>query len=274
MLSVMATALVTGGTSGIGAEFARQFAARGDDLVLVARDAERLASTAAELHAAHGIHVETISADLSQDADVARVAARLADPDRPVDILINNAGFGVHQSLLSEDTTRHEYAITVMIRAVLVLGGVAGRAMSTRGSGRILNVGSVAGLITMGSYSAIKAWVISYSQGLAVELRGTGVTVTALLPGWVETEFHARAGIGTNSIPKQLWVDGDKLVRSAIRDLDRGKAISIPSVRFTVLSWFATHLPRTTVRWISGRISSSRRREGEQAQTASSGTAR
>ena len=261
MLPDMASALITGGTSGIGAEFARQLAARGTDLVLVARDRDRLAVSASDLLAAYGIEVETISADLASRDDAARVATRLEDAARPVDILINNAGFGVHAPLLSDDTSPHEHALAVMCTSVLVLGGAAGRAMRARGSGRILNVGSVAGLITMGSYSAVKAWVLSYSQGLAVELDGTGVTVTALLPGWVTTEFHARAGIGTRSIPQQLWLDPEALVRSAIRDLDRGRAISIPSVRFSVLSWFAMHLPRRTVRWISGRISSSRRRE-------------
>jgi uncharacterized protein len=257
----MATALVTGGTSGIGAEFARQLAARGTDLVLVARDADRLAATAADLETGYGIRVETISADLAVRDDVARVAARLEDATRPIDILVNNAGFGVHLPLASTDTAKHEHAIDVMIRAVLVLGGAAARAMRARGEGRILNVASVAGLITMGAYSAIKAWVISYGQGLSVELRGTGVTVTTLLPGWVRTEFHERAGIGTTSIPGSLWVESDALVRSAIRDLDRGRALSIPSVRFSVLSWFAQRLPRSTVRWISGRISSSRRAE-------------
>jgi short-subunit dehydrogenase len=260
----MATALITGGTSGIGAAFARALASRGYDLVLVARDEARLRSVADELHAAAGIDVQIISADLAERADVERVAVRLADADHPIDVFINNAGFAVHHSLLAADTRPHEHAFDVMCRAVLVLGAAAGRAMRARNRGAILNVSSVAGLITMGSYSAIKAWVGSYSEGLAVELRKTDVTVTALLPGWVTTEFHERAGIRTGSIPKSLWIDADRLVAIALRDLDRGRVISIPTVRYQVISWFVRRLPRRTVRWISGAISSSRKDDGSE----------
>jgi len=169
----MVTALVTGGTSGIGAAFARTFAERGDNLVLVARDQTRLDETAAALRHAFGVDVETVSADLSNRDDVLRVAEVLGRTDDPIDILVNNAGFGIHTSLLSEDTTPHERALDVMGRAVLLLGGAAGRAMRARGAGTIINISSVAGYITMGSYSAIKAWVTSYTEGLAVELKGT-----------------------------------------------------------------------------------------------------
>jgi short-subunit dehydrogenase len=146
-----------------------------------------------------------------------------------------------------------------MVRAVLVLGGAAARGMTARGHGSIINVGSTAGYITMGAYSAIKAWVMSYSEGLAVELRKTGVTVTALAPGWVHTEFHERAGIRKTSVPNALWLHAPKLVASAIRDAERGKVISLPSFRYKALIWFARHIPRSTNRWISGKISSSRR---------------
>ncbi|WBU37049.1 SDR family NAD(P)-dependent oxidoreductase [Homoserinibacter sp. YIM 151385] len=253
----MGTALVTGGTSGIGAAFARALAARGHDLVLVARDEARLEETAAELRAT-GRHVEVLSADLSVRADVDRVAARIEDPSRPVDLLVNNAGFGVHWKLTASDVEVHDRAMEVMVRAVLVLGGAAGRAMRERGHGAIVNVSSTAGFITMGAYSAIKAWVTSYTEGLSNELHGTGVTVTALCPGWVRTEFHQRAGIRSSSIPESLWLDADALVATSLRDVDRGRVISMPSIRYRVLIWFTRHLPRTTVRWISRRISSSR----------------
>jgi uncharacterized protein len=251
----MATALITGGTAGIGAEFARGYARRGYDLVLVARDSERLAEMAAELSA---VSVETISADLSKRADVDRVAARLDDLDKPIDILVNNAGFGMHISLLSRDIATMDRAFEVMVRAVLVLGGAAARGMKARGHGSIINVGSTAGYITMGAYSAIKAWVMSYTEGLAVELRGTGVTATALAPGWVHTEFHERAGIRKSSVPDALWLEAPKLVESAIRDAAKGKVISLPSLRYKVLIWFARHIPRSTNRWVSRKISSSR----------------
>jgi short-subunit dehydrogenase len=254
----MSVALVTGGTSGIGAAFARALAARGDDLVLVARSTDRLEEMATELRAL-GRSVEIITADLGDRSDVARVAARLEDPAHPIDLLVNNAGFGVHTKLTDPDVAAHDRAFEVMCRTVLVLSGAAARGMRERGSGNIVNVSSTAGYITMGSYSAIKAWVTSFSEGLAVELRGTGVGVTALCPGWVHTEFHQRAGIRASSIPNGLWIDAEPLVDACLRDVEKGKVISIPTVRYRVLMWFARHLPRSAVRAVSARISSSRR---------------
>ncbi|MEF2976003.1 SDR family NAD(P)-dependent oxidoreductase [Subtercola sp. YIM 133946] len=254
----MVTALVTGGTSGIGAAFARTFAERGDNLVLVARDQARLDETAASLRHAFGVEVETVSADLANRDDVVRVADILGRADAPIDVLVNNAGFGIHTPLLAEDTTPHELALNVMGRAVLMLGAAAGRSMRSRGTGTIINISSTAGYITMGSYSAIKAWVTSYTEGLAVELAGSGVQVTALCPGWVHTEFHERAGIRESSIPGFLWIDVDELVAECLSDVAKGKVISIPSARFKFLMLFARHLPRSTIRAISGRISSSR----------------
>ncbi|MCU1533854.1 MAG: short-chain dehydrogenase [Glaciihabitans sp.] len=254
----MAVALVTGGTSGIGAAFARTLALRGYDLVLVARDEARLEQMATELRAT-GRSVEVLPADLADRAAVARVAARLEDAARPVDLLINNAGFGVHTKLLDPDVSAHDRGFEVMCRTILVLSGAAGRAMRARGHGAIVNVSSTAGFITMGSYSAIKAWVTSFSEGLSVELKGSGVSVTALCPGWVHTEFHERAGIRASSIPNALWLDAEVLVNACLRDVDRKKVISIPSVRYRVLIWFARHLPRRAIRSISGSISSSRK---------------
>lgn len=255
----MATALVTGGTSGIGAEFARQLAERGFDLVLVARDGDRLADSARQLHASHGINVETFQADLADRDDVARVARRVEDSERPIEFLVNNAGFGVHVPLASADASVHEHAFDVMCRAVLLLSSAAARAMVPRGRGTILNVSSLQSFFTTGSYSAIKAWVTSFTQSLAVELRGTGVTATALLPGWVSTEWHSRAGVRTSSIPDWLWTKPEDVVRTALRDADRSRVISIPTVRYRVIGWFARHLPMRAVRAVSGRISARRR---------------
>lgn len=268
----MATALVTGGTSGIGAAFAQALARRGNDLVLVARDGDRLARVAADLESTYGVSVETISADLENRDDVDRVVARLEDDGRPIDTFINNAGFGVHARLLSQDVSAHDAGIEVMIRSVLVLGGAAARGMRSRGHGAILNVASVAGLITMGSYSAIKAWVASYSEGLAVELKGSGVRVTALLPGWVITEFHQRAGIRTSSIPSWMWIEAERLVDVALRDLDRGTVLSVPTLRYKFLVGLLRKLPRRTVRWVSGKISSNRH-QGSQTETSSASKA-
>jgi short-subunit dehydrogenase len=254
----MTTALVTGGTSGIGAAFARALAARGDDLVLVARDAGRLAEMATRLTDAHGVEVEVMSADLGLREDVLRVAARLQSTEQPIDLLVNNAGFGLPYALINADTTRHEHAIDVMIRAVLMLGAAAGRTMKTRGRGTIINVASTAGFVTMGGYSAIKAWVTTYSEGLANELNGSGVQVTALCPGWVRTEFHQRAEIRTSKIPDQLWLDADRDVADCRADVEHHKVISIPSKRYKALILAARLAPRSAVRAVSRKLSSGR----------------
>ena len=254
----MATALITGGTSGIGAEFARQLAARGDDLILVARDPDRLAEMATELKERYEVAVETISADLGVREEVLPIAARLASTEQPVDMLVNNAGFGLRKSLVTNDTAALEYGIDVMIRAVLILAGAAGQAMRARGRGQIINVSSTAGFIAMSGYSAIKAWVTTYSEALAGELAPHGVTVTALCPGYVQTEFHQRASIRTGSITGFMWVDVDEVVTEALADVAKGKVISIPTRRFQVMIFAARHFPRSAVRAVSRRMAAKR----------------
>ena len=254
----MATALITGGTSGIGAAFARALAARGDDLVLVARDADRLSETATDLKERYAVSVETIAADLAVRSDVVGIAERLASAERPIDLLVNNAGFGVRVRLTAADTTPHEHAIDVMIRAVLMLSAAAGRAMRQRGAGTIINVSSTAGFVAMGGYSAIKSWVTSYSESLANELHATGVKVVALCPGWVRTEFHERAEINMSSIPPFLWLDADRLVADCLDDAAAGKVISIPSKRYKVLMTICEHLPHRAMRAVSRKMTSGR----------------
>jgi uncharacterized protein len=254
----MSTALITGGTSGIGAAFARTLAARGDDLVLVARNADRLSEMATDLKERYAVSVETITADLAVREDVIGVAERLTSAEQPIDMLINNAGFGVRAKLTDPDTTPHEHAIDVMIRAVLILSAAAGRTMRQRAAGTIINVSSTAGFVTMGVYSAIKAWVTSYTEGLANELHGTGVKVTALCPGWVRTEFHERANIHVGSIPEFMWLDADRVVAECLGDAAAGKVISIPSKRYAVMMTIAEHLPHRLMRAVSRGLTSSR----------------
>ncbi|QOR70922.1 SDR family NAD(P)-dependent oxidoreductase [Ruania alkalisoli] len=256
---IAGTAMVTGGTSGIGLAFARALAARGCDLVLVARNRQRLDATAEALRSEHGVAVETLVADLARRGDVDVVARRLEDAGAPVDILVNNAGMGVHTPLTSTEIAVHDEAIDVMIRAVLVLGGAAARTMEQRGSGIIVNVASVAGQVAMGSYSAIKSWVATYSESLSLDMEGSGVQVMTLMPGWVRTEFHERAKIRTSSIPGALWLDADDLVTDCLADLERGRTRSIPSKRFRVISWLAQRLPRAVVRRATARIKKGRR---------------
>ena len=254
----MATALITGGTSGIGAAFARALAARGDDLVLVARNADRLSEMATELKERYAVSVDTIAADLAVREEVLGIAERLASPEQPIDFLVNNAGFAVQAKLTAADTTQHEHAIDVMIRAVLMLSAAAGRTMRERGVGTIINVSSTAGFVAMGAYSAIKAWVTSYTEGLANELHGTGVKIVALCPGWVRTEFHERANINVGWIPAFLWLDADQLVADCLADAAEGKVISIPSMRYKALTMICGQLPRRTLRAVSRKLTSRR----------------
>jgi len=255
----MALALVTGGTAGIGHAFAVELASRGWDLVLVARDTARLEAVAEDLKTRFGRDTEIITADLADRADLLRVAERVESDTSPVEMIINNAGFGIHAPMLAKDFSIHEKALDVMCLAVLVLSSAAGRAMSARGHGSIINIGSSSGIITTGNYSAVKAWVNTYTEGLANELRGTGVAVTAVLPGWVHTEFHERAGINASKLPDVVWLDADELVREALDDNAAGKVISVPSKRWNTAYWVGRHLPRSSIRWLSRKLSNSRK---------------
>lgn len=261
-LGHMATALVTGGTSGIGNAFVRAFAARGVDVVIVARDTARMEQIAKDLTAQYGIAVETIAADLAKPEDVTRVADWIEDPAHELDWVVNNAGFGLHAKLLDKDQLETQRrAMDVMGFAVLQLSGAAGRAMVERGRGRIINVASSSAWIFSGNYSAIKAWCLSYTQALSNELLGSGVTATALCPGWVHTEFHDRADIATTKLPDIVWIDPDQLVRECLEDAENGKVISIPSGKWKAAILFAQHCPRASMRWISRKLSTTRQKK-------------
>ena len=259
--SAQKTALVTGATAGIGLSFARQLAGRGYDLVLVARDVPRLEALAAELSQRHGIQAEVLSADLSDRAALERVATRLADPDRPVDLLVNNAGYGLRKAFLNNDIAVEEQAFDVLCRAVLVTSHAAGRAMRERGSGAIINVSSVASFLAMGSYSAAKAWVTVFSEALANDLAGTGVRVMALCPGFTHTEFHQRAEMNVSSYPEAMWLQPDDLVRDALADLDRGRVVSVPGTAYKIAVGALSVLPRGLVRRMSSTATPKPRKE-------------
>jgi uncharacterized protein len=254
----MGTALITGGTAGIGNAFARRLAQEGSDLVLVARDAERLETVASEIRSASSVAVEVLPADLSRRDDVQRVAERLGQDAAPVDVLVNNAGFGMKESFLRGDLADQELMLDVLCRAVLVTSHAAGRAMTARGRGTIINVSSVAGFSTMGTYAAAKAWVTVFTEVLAGELRGTGVSATALCPGFVRTEFHDRAQLNMSALPSSLWLDADTLVEQCLADVRRGRVISVPSVQYKAVTFAARHAPRPLMRAVSGGMRSRR----------------
>jgi short-subunit dehydrogenase len=239
------TALVTGPTSGIGLSFARQLAASGHDLVLVSRTRERLEQLAGELEEQYGARVEVIVADLGDREQLATVEARLRDPARPVDLLVNNAGLGLKHAFLDNSVTDEQRLLDVLVTAVLRLTHAALGPMVARGSGAVINVSSVAGYLPRGSYSAAKAYVTSLSEWADLTYRDRGVRVMALLPGFTRTEFHARMDVSRDSAPRWLWLDADRLVAEALRDLERGRRVSIPSRRYKVLAAVARYTPAT-----------------------------
>ncbi|MEU9240082.1 SDR family oxidoreductase [Streptomyces shenzhenensis] len=249
----MTTALITGSTAGIGAAFARRLAADGHNLVLVARDTKRLREQATELHDRHGIEAEVLTADLAEEAGIESVAARLGDRKNPVDLLVNNAGFGNKGRYLDVSMADELRMLKVHCEAVLRLTSAAAEAMRERGRGGVVNVASVAAFLPRGTYGASKAWVVQFTQGAARDLAGSGVRLMALAPGFVRTEFHQRAGMGTDNIPGWMWLDADKLVAAALADLARGKTLSIPDPRYKVLTGLAKLAPRGLVGGISSK---------------------
>jgi short-subunit dehydrogenase len=237
------TALVTGPTAGIGRSFAHQLAGQGYDLVLVARDAQRLESEAAELRSTYSVDVEVLPADLVDRADLARVEARLADAARPVDLLVNNAGFGLKKRFLDNPVDAEQAMLDVLVTAVMRLSHAALGAMSGRGSGGVINVSSVAAFLPRGSYSAAKAYVNSFSEWAHHEYGEQGVTVTCLCPGFTRTEFHERMDVGRGSAPDFMWLDADELVATALKDHAKGKLWSIPSPQYKVVTTAARVIP-------------------------------
>ncbi len=230
------TALVTGATAGIGHEFARQLASYGWNLVLVARDENRLTEVAEELHAAYDVQVEVLAADLADPARRAAVAGRVASAEQPVDLLVNNAGFGLKEKFLDNPIAEEQRMHDVLVTAVLELSHAALGAMAERGHGGIINVSSVAAFIPRGTYSAAKAYVNRFSEWAHNEYGPQGVAVMALCPGFTKTEFHGRLGIDRDaSAPKWMWLDVERLVAEAIKDFEKGKVFSIPSKRYKAL---------------------------------------
>lgn len=255
----MGTALITGASAGLGRAFAVELARRGHDLVLVARNRDRLEELATELQREYAVATEILPADLADRDQTEQVAQRLRDLDRPVDLLVNNAGFGIGRSFSRGDLADEERALDVMVRAVLVLSHAAAGAMRTRGHGGILNVSSVASFAVMGTYSAIKSWVTVFTEALSVELAGTGVRATAVCPGFVHTEFHDRASMNMSALPDALWLDADQVVTGALRDLDAGRAVSVPSATYKAVTAGLRVVPRSAVRRVSGALAQRRR---------------
>ncbi|MDH6114040.1 short-subunit dehydrogenase [Kitasatospora sp. MAP12-15] len=239
----MTTALITGATAGIGAAFARRLAKDGHDLVLVARNTERLTACAAELRKNHGVEAEVLTADLATEEGITAVEQRLADTVRPVGILVNNAGFGNRGAYLTVPLEQELDMLKVHVEAVLRLTSAALPGMRERGFGGVVNVASVAAFLPRGTYGATKSWVVNFTQGVARDLTGSGVRLMALCPGFTRTEFHERAGMGTSNIPAWGWLSAERVVDEALRDLAHGRTLSVPGKRYKAVVAVARLLP-------------------------------
>jgi short-subunit dehydrogenase len=250
----VSTALVTGATAGIGNAFVRRLAQDRYDLVLVSRDADRLEALAAELRTSCGVQVEVLAADLAEDAGCRTVESRLADRSRPVDLLVNNAGFSVNRRFATGDIEDEERMLRLLVRAVLRLTRAAVPGMLERRHGAVINVSSVAGFLPQGTYSAAKAWVTSFTQGLAGDLAGTGVRVVVVCPGFTHTEMHERAGIDMRRTPDWLWLDAAEVVDQAFHALARGTVVAVPGAQYKTIVTVARHLPTRALTGLARRV--------------------
>jgi uncharacterized protein len=254
-ISPWSSALVTGASSGIGEAIVRRLAGCSVPTVVVARRRDRLEALAAELAG-----LEVIVADLETEAGLVAVEDRLSDPDHPIELLVNNAGFGTSGNLRDVDGRRLGREVDLNCRAVVRLCAAAVGAMTERRRGWILNVSSVAGFQpgpTAASYSATKAYVTSLSEALHEELRGSGVSVTALCPGFTRTEFqHVAGGNGVSTAaPDYMWLDAHDVARLGLRDTAKGRALSIPGPAYKAISALSAVAPRSVTRRIAGLVS-------------------
>lgn len=248
----MTTALITGATAGIGREFARQMARAHINLTLVARDRDRLQTLADELTAHYGITAGILPADLATSEGRAAVCKHLGASDDAIDILVNNAGFGLGQNFVDGDIARENEGLDVMVRAVMELSHAGARAMRSRGRGTIINVASITSLTAQGTYSAHKAWVRTFTEGLAEELRGTGVSATVVCPGLTRTEFHERSGVDAQQWPDIAFTSASQVVSDAIEGAKLGRVIVTPSLKYRAVAAVLRATPRFIVRRVAG----------------------
>ena len=244
----MASALVTGATAGIGESFVNLLAAKGYDLILVARDLPRLDAKAAQLRERFKIDVEVLSADLSNADELRKVEIRLMDTASPIEVLINNAGFGIRDGFLRSDVDQENQLLEVLVRAPMRLMHAVLPGMKERNSGTIINVSSVSGWIAGGTYSAAKSYLTVLSESLHTELTHTNIHITALCPGFTHTEFHQRAKMNMSGLPGFLWLAADRVAGDAWTASQSGKAVSIPGWQYGILAGIARFGPRPLVR--------------------------
>ena len=239
-------ALVTGATSGIGESFTRLLAAKGFNLVLVARDEARLHERAVGLKEKFGAESVVIVADLATEAGCAKVEDYIRANE--IEVLINNAGFGINKAFTMSDLAKEEEVLKVLVRTPMRLMHVALPGMKERNSGIVLNVSSVASFIAGGAYSASKAYLTVLSESLSTELSATNIKVCALCPGFTRTEFHQRGRMKMAGLPNFMWLNSDVLVAKAWKDAISDKPVSVPGWQYKTLVGIISLAPRSIVR--------------------------
>ena len=253
-------ALITGATAGIGASFAELLAKKGHDLVIVARDLERLNQNASKWRENYGVEVEVLVADLSRDEDIRRIELRLQNTSRPIEVLINNAGFGIKKSFLVSEISDEIALLDVLVTAPMRLMHAILPIMKARNSGVIINVSSIAGWIAGGTYSAAKSYLTVLTESLHTELLGSNVKLLSLAPGYTRTEFHQRGNMKMAGLPNWLWLTSERVVEDAWNSAQAGKVLCIPGRQYQVIANLARYAPRPWVRKLGMNLGSRRGR--------------
>ena len=245
-------ALVTGATAGIGESFTRLLASKGYNIALVARDEVRLHERAAGLREKYGLQTFVLPADLATKSGVKSVEKYIQSYE--IEVLINNAGFGINKAFTVSDLGDEQDLLNVLVRAPMRLMHVILPGMKERKSGTIINVSSVAGFIAGGTYSAAKSYLTVLSESLNTELKGTGVIVSALCPGFTRTEFHQRGRMKMKGLPSFMWLNADKLVAQSWKDAQAHQPVSVPGWQYKLLVAIISIAPRSFVRQIGMNV--------------------
>jgi short-subunit dehydrogenase len=245
-------ALVTGATAGIGESFTRLLASKGYNIALVARDEVRLHERAGGLREKYGIQTFVLPADLATKSGVKSVEKYIQSYE--IEVLINNAGFGINKAFTASDLGDEQDLLNVLVRTPMRLMHVILPGMKERKSGTIINVSSVAGFIAGGTYSAAKSYLTVLSESLNTELKGTGVIVSALCPGFTHTEFHQRGRMKMKGLPSFMWLNADKLVAQSWKDAQTNQPVSVPGWQYKLLVAIISIAPRSFVRQIGMNV--------------------
>ena len=251
-------ALVTGATAGIGESFTRLLAENNYNIVMVARDLQRLEERARELESKFNISTHVIQADLATESGCAVIEQYISN--NQIDVLINNAGFGLNKAFTMSSLEAEQQMLDVLVRTPMRLMHAVLPGMKERNKGVVINVSSVAGYIAGGSYSASKSYITVISESLNTELAGTHVKVSAVCPGFTRTEFHQRARMSMKGLPNFMWLNADELVKKAWSDALRGEAVSIPGWQYRVLTFVIQTVPRSLVRKVGMNLRAKQRK--------------